>query len=119
MQKLVSIELPFNKNDIDEVSKYRNKLAHDNTVSKKEYILGLGTSNNDNFSLEKAKNLINILLNLLSKLEQSLKMKYQKYTKYKLIKDLWEDIFKTSLLKFEDCIVIRKSTMDKKMMLLV
>ncbi|MFF2093329.1 hypothetical protein [Paenibacillus sp. NPDC058174] len=114
MQKLISIELPFNKNVIDEVSKYRNKLAHDNTVSKRKYILGSGTSNNDSFSLEKAKNLIDVLLNVLSELEQSLKMKYQKYTKYKLIKDLWEEIFKTPLLKFEDCIVIRKSTMDKK-----
>ena len=114
MQKFISIELSFIKNDIDEVSKYRNKLAHDNTVSKREYILGSGTSNKDSFSLEKAKNFIKVLLSVLSELEHSSKMKYQKYTKYKLIKDLWEEIFKTPLLKFEDCIVIRKSTMDKK-----
>lgn len=112
MQKLISIELSYNKIFIDEVSKYRNRLAHDNTASNREYILGSGGRKNDGFSLEKAKTLINVLMNVLSELEMVLNAKYQKYTKYKLIKDLWEDIFKTPLLKFEDCIQIRKSTMD-------
>jgi len=38
-----------------------------------------------------------------------MKSKYKKYTKYKLIKDLWDNVFQTPLLRFEDCIIMRNS----------
>lgn len=112
-QSLMAIGLTFNRSAIEEVSEYRNRLVHDNTISNREYILGGRTVNSNPFSLEKANILIDILTKVLSELELCLKTKYQKYTKFKLIKDLWEEIFATSLLKFEDCILIRRGAFDK------
>lgn len=112
-QSLMAIELSFDRIVIQEVSEYRNRLAHDNTISNREYLLGGRTVKGNIFSLEKAKVLIDILTKVLSELELCLKTKYQEYTKFKLIKDLWVEIFATPLLKFEDCILIRKSAFDK------
>ncbi|WP_440116316.1 hypothetical protein [Paenibacillus sp. QZ-Y1] len=112
-QSIMAIELMFDKGAIEEVSEYRNRLAHDNTISRREYILGGQTRKSNNLSLEKSMNLIDILTKVLSEMELCLKTKYQKYTKYKLIKDLWGEIFNTSLLKFEDCILIRRDAFNK------
>lgn len=112
-QSLIAIELPFDRAVMEEVSVYRNRLAHDNTMSNREYLLGVRTLNNNIFSLDKAKFFIDILTKVLSEFELCLKTKYQKYTKFKLIKELWGEIFTTPLLRFEDCILIRQSTFDK------
>jgi hypothetical protein len=112
-ESLMAIELTFDRRAIEEVSEYRNRLAHDNTISNREYLLGERTVKGNTFSIEKAKILIDILTEVLSELELCLKSKYQKYTKYKLIKDLWEEIFASPLLKFEDCILIRQGGFEK------
>lgn len=112
-QSLMAIELTFDTRTIEEVSVYRNKLAHDNTISNREYILGDNTEKRNPFSIEKAMIFINVLMEVLLELKVRLEAKYQKYTKYKLIKDLWEEIFATPLLKFENCILIRKEGFDE------
>ncbi|SDT56379.1 hypothetical protein SAMN05444162_4998 [Paenibacillaceae bacterium GAS479] len=112
-QRLMAIELTFDRSAIEEVSEYRNRLAHDNTISNREYILGGRTVKSNNLSLEKANIQIDILTKVLSELELCLKTKYQKYTKFKLIKDLWGEIFDTPLLEFGDCILIRRGAFDK------
>lgn len=112
-QRLMSIEFTFNRSEIEEVSEYRNRLAHDNTISNREYILGGRTLKSNALSVEKANILIDILTKILLEVELCIRVKYQKYTKFKLIKDLWEEIFSTPLLKFEKCILIRKDVFDK------
>ncbi|MCM3761771.1 hypothetical protein M3212_13415 [Alkalihalobacillus oceani] len=112
-QNLMAIELTFDRGALEDVSKYRNRLAHDNTISNREYLLGRKTVKGNTFSFEIAKILIDTLTQVLSDFEVCLKTKYKKYTKFKLIKDLWEEIFNTPLLKFEDCIVIRQDVFDK------
>jgi hypothetical protein len=112
-QRLMAIELTFDRSAIEEVSEYRNRLAHDNTISNREYILGESILKSNNLSFEKAKILIEVLTNVLSELDLRLKTKYQKYTKFKLIKNLWEEVFNTPLLKFEDCILISQGVFDK------
>lgn len=113
VQKFCAVELTFESDVIEKVSEYRNKLVHDNTISNSEYILGERSSIGKKLSIENAKTFINILMNILSELELRLKAKYQKYTKYRLIKSLWEEIFNTPLLIFEDCILIRKDVFDE------
>lgn len=88
-------------------------MAHDNTISNREYILGGRTKEGKQFSFDKAKVLIDNLKEVLLEMELCLKVKYHKYTKYRLIKDLWEDIFDTLLLKFDECIIIRPHVFNK------
>jgi hypothetical protein len=113
VQKLCAVKLTFERGTLEKVSEYRNRLVHDNTISNSEYILGEGSSKGKKLSIENTKIFINILTNILSELELHLKTKYQKYTKYKLIKNLWEEVFDTPLLKFEDCILIRTDVFDE------
>lgn len=112
-QRLMAIKLTFDRSTMEEVSEYRNRLVHDNTVSNGEYILGAGHSKSKNPPFHRIKILIDILADILKELELSLGTKYQKYTKFKLIKDLWGEVFNTPLLRFEDCVAIRRDTFEK------
>lgn len=40
--------------------------------------------------------------------------KYEKYSRYRLLKELWNTLLETPLLKFEDCILIRESAVFEK-----
>lgn len=105
---ICSIELKYNEESLDNISSERNKLTHDNTISNQQYILGEGYSNTSNFfNVDKCRKNIMFLLDILRDFSSKLELKYQKYTKFKLVKELWESVFDTPLLRFEDCIVIR------------
>lgn len=109
---ICSIELNYNEKYLDDITIERNRLTHDNTISNQQYILGEVYPSKHDFNVEKCKNHIEYLLNILREFLSKLELKYKKYTKYKLVKELWEIVFDTPLLRFEDCITIRNRLSD-------
>lgn len=114
LEKMCKMELEYNIAKVDEISTNRNAITHENTESKQEYISG-------NFNYEQKKITVLIvkedskyLKNILLELKKKLNNKYRKYTKYKLIKSLWGDIFDSPLLNFEDCIFLRKGLFSER-----
>lgn len=108
-KEMCSVELKYSDELLENISLVRNKLTHDNTISNQQYILGEKYFNTSNFKIEKYKEYIVSLLDILRRYSDSIELKYKKYSKYKLVKELWERVFRTPLLRFEDCITIRNS----------
>jgi len=109
LESICDIKLNYDDGILQKISSKRNAITHENTQSRQEYILGDRGSNSSEIAIamviQDMKYLNNILLDLKLKLEK----RFEKYTKYKLIKSLWEDVFKTPLLKFEECVFLRNS----------
>lgn len=104
---ICSIELNYDEKLLSNISLERNRLTHDNTISNQQYILGALHSSDFDFNIDKCRKYIEVLLNILREFSDEIESKYHKYTKYKLVKDLWNNVFSTPLLRFEDCIIIR------------
>lgn len=105
---ICAIDLEYDEKIIFNISAERNRLIHENTDSKREYILGSSNYLKTNqFDEDMCKKYMEYILDLLKEFFAKLELKYKGYTKIRLIKELWEDIFSTPLLRFKDCILIR------------
>jgi hypothetical protein len=105
-ENVCSVKLNYDEKILKDISGERNRLTHDNTISNQQYILGAMHSGKAIFKGEKCKEYVEILLNILREFSNEIQSKYKNYTKYKLINDLWNNVFHTPLLTFKDCVNI-------------
>lgn len=106
-ERVCSVKLKYDEIILGEISVERNRLTHDNTISNQQYILGAMHSGKTTINGVKCKEYVEVLLNILQVFLDEIESKYQSYTKYKLVKDLWNNVFHTPLLTFKDCVRIR------------
>jgi hypothetical protein len=114
--ELLSIDNVSNafSDSLNEKKERRNLLLHNNLIINNKYIENTKSSINDRgHKLEITKEyLIDTIKEMrerLSLVESSLFEKYSKFTKYKVIKDIWDYLFDSPLLKFEDHWVIKNN----------
>ncbi|GEN89783.1 hypothetical protein [Oceanobacillus sojae] len=108
-EKICNVNLTYDKRFLKEISDVRNKITHESTDSKQEYLYGSSYYSSQRYSLDKLRELISYLLVILQSFAEELEKKYQKYNRYKLLKELWNTLLETPLLKFENCISIGKN----------
>ena len=109
-KSICSIEVLYEPRRLEEISYYRNVLTHENTPSKQEYLVGHSYSEKRKYNIVQAKEDIAYLLCVLQAFSAAIVKKYAKYTRYYLLKSLWNELFDTPLLLFEDCVCIRDSS---------
>lgn len=106
-ERICAIQALHERNRLEEISHFRNLLTHANTPSKGEYLLGLQSESKNHFTLELAKRDIAYLIDVLESFALEIANKYRKYTVVRLLQDLWNTLFNSPLLRFEDCVLIR------------
>ena len=114
--ELLSIENVSNafSDSLNEKKERRNLLLHNSLIINNSYIEKTGNSRNDrgyklNISKEYLIETIKEIRELLSIIESRLFDKYSKYTKLKVIKDIWNYLFDSPILKFEDHWIIKNN----------
>jgi hypothetical protein len=94
--------------ELIEIKERRNILIHNNCIVNRIYLEKTGIKDNDRLNkkllIDKGYllNSISTIHDFISCIEKSLKEKYSKYTKIKLLKDLWKYIFTSPVLQFDD-----------------
>lgn len=105
-------EKPINQNHIDkiiEIKETRNLLLHNNLIVNSSYIEKAGKLKRANRVDDKLKitkdylndSLINIT-EIISEIESRIDFKYSKYTKIKALKELWNFMFSSPIMPFDD-----------------
>ena len=99
---------------LNEKKERRNLLLHNNLIINNKYIENTDSSKNDRghklkITKEYLIETIKEIRELLSIVESSLFNKYSKYTKCKVIKDIWNYLFDSPILKFEDHWIIKNN----------
>lgn len=99
---------------LNEKKERRNLLLHNNLIINNRYIENTkSSSNNRGHKLEITKEYlietIKEMREILSLVESSLFEKYSKFTKYKVIKDIWDYLFDSPILRFEDHWIIKNN----------
>lgn len=109
-ESICAVRLSYDTTRLDGISAIRNQITHENTPSRNR-----GLIHRDKLkTIESCRNNIAYLLGILMEFSLKLEEKYSKYTKYKMLKEFWNTIFSTPLLRFEDCIYIRDEIMGSK-----
>lgn len=112
--ELLSIDNVSNafSDSLNEKKERRNLLLHNNLIVNNKYIENTKSSINDRgHKLEIANEYIietiKEMREILSLVESHLFTKYSKFTRYKVIKDIWDYLFDSPILRFEDHWIIR------------
>lgn len=101
-------------NNLNEKKERRNLLLHNNLIINNKYIENTKSSADKKGSkLEISKEYlletINEIKEILSVIELRLSEKYSKFTKLKVIKDIWNYLFSSPILRFEEHWIIRNN----------
>lgn len=104
-ERICAVKLLYEKSRLEEISFSRNLLTHENTPSQQEYLLGQQYRRKENYDMERSKKDVAYLLGILESFSSEMETKYSKYTKYRLLEALWNTLFNTPLLKFENCVL--------------
>lgn len=104
--KVKQNELIKNNKEITEIKERRNIVVHNNSIIDKKYIQKVKcpeTKFGDQIEIttKYLKESLLTVIEILEKIERETALKYSKFTRQKLIKDVWEYFFKTPLLKFD------------------
>lgn len=113
---ILSIDFTYKDLFLDrliEMKETRNLLLHNNLVVNRVYLEKAGklkrtTYLSSKLNLDKAYliNAINLLDDFISRIEDGIKVKYSNYTKIAALRRLWEYLFKSPILKFDDYWII-------------
>ena len=106
-ERICAIKASYEQNRLEDISYFRNLLTHANTPSQKEYLLGPQSNSKKDYNLELAKEDMTYLIGVLEIFSSEIANKYSKYTTIRLLETLWNTLFDTPLLKFEECVFIR------------
>lgn len=109
-ESICAVHLSYDTKRLDGISAIRNLITHENTPSRNRESKRRGKIE----ATEHYKKDVAYLLSILTEFSLKLKEKYSKYTKYKMLKEFWNILFSTPLLRFEDCIFVRKEIMGKR-----
>lgn len=106
-ESICAIKLSYDIKRLETISFIRNQITHENTPSR-QVGWNKGSRHPDKEEVvENCKKDIAYLLDVLVEFSIRMKEKYNKYTKYKMLKEFWNTMFDTPLLRFEDCIFLR------------
>lgn len=94
---------------LEYISIIRNQITHENTPSRQINWNKESRHLDKREMAENYKNDIVYLLEILVEFSIKIKEKYSKYTKYKMLKEFWNTLFDTPLLRFEDCVFLTES----------
>lgn len=111
-QRICGVKFLYEQSRLKEISFSRNLLTHENTTSQQEYLLGQQYHRKENYDIERSKKDIAYLLGILESFSSEVENRYSIYTKYKLLEALWNILFNTPMLKFENCVLIREWTTE-------
>lgn len=109
-QNICAIEVLYDSLRLGKISFYRNKLTHENTPSQQEYLLGHCYSEKRKYNIVQAKEDIAYLLCVLQAFSAAIVKNMRNIQDNYLLKSLWNELFDTPLLLFEDCVCIRDSS---------
>jgi hypothetical protein len=101
-------------NKLNEKKQRRNLLLHNNLVVNNKYIENTkSTADTKGTKLKISKEYlvesINEMKEVLSLIESRLSEKYSKFTRLKVIQDIWNYLFSSPILRFEDHWIIRNN----------
>lgn len=108
-ESICAIQLSYDTKRLDSISAIRNQITHENTPSRQ--VISNTESKRIDKITENYKNDIAYLFSILTEFSLKIKETYSKYTKYKMLKDFWNTLFNTPLLRFEDCVFLREGDM--------
>lgn len=97
----LSIKIIVEKNKIEEISSQRNKIIHDDARAELMYSCIPHKEKCQPLSSSVLKEYIKIFIQILEQTKEQISLKYQKYTKEFLIRELWTYAFSTPLLNFD------------------
>lgn len=113
-ENICAVQLSYDAKRLDGISSIRNQITHENTPSRQVNPSTMSKGRYENEMTENCKNDIAYLLSILVEFSLKVKEAYSKYTKYKMLKEFWNTLFSTPLLKFEDCVFVREAMWDNK-----
>ena len=97
----LSIKIIGEKNKIEEISSQRKKIIHDDARADLMYSCIHHKEKCQPLSSSVLKEYIKIFIQILEQTKEQISLKYQKYTKEFLIRELWTYAFSTPLLNFD------------------
>lgn len=103
-----AVQLLYDIKRLESISATRNQITHENTPSRQNNYTRVSKLKNETKITENCINDISYLLSILNEFAIKIKEKYGKYTRYKMLKEFWNTLFSTPLLRFEDCVFIRE-----------
>lgn len=88
--------------DVSEISAWRNKIIHDDAQEELMYKHIHNRQNKETFlPLPVLEQHINQLTDILEQIKEQVRLKYHKYTKEHLVRELWSYAFSSPLLTFD------------------
>jgi len=112
-ENICAVQLSYDSKRLDNISAIRNRITHENTPSRQTNLYRDSKRKDEIKIMENCKDDIAYLIGLLTDFSLRVTDKYGKYTKFKMLKEFWNTLFSTPLLRFEDCIFIREEEMEK------
>lgn len=107
-ESICAIKLAYDIKRLEIISFIRNQITHENTPSSQVNWNKKSRHLDKREIVENYKKDIAYLLEILVEFSTKIKGKYNKYTKYKMLKEFWNTLFDTPLLRFEDCVFLRE-----------
>ncbi|MCI8299441.1 MAG: hypothetical protein HFI69_03675 [Lachnospiraceae bacterium] len=98
----LSIKIIFEKNRIEEISSQRNKIIHDDARAELMYSSIHDKEKCQPLSISVLNEYIRIFIQILEQTKEQILLKYHKYTKEFLIRELWTYAFSTPFLNFDN-----------------
>lgn len=111
-ESICAVQLLYDTKRLDSISAIRNQITHENAPSRQVNSDRESKRIDENEIAENYKNDIAYLLSILAEFSLKIKETYSKYTKHKMLKDFWNTLFNTPLLRFEDCVFVREGAME-------
>lgn len=111
VESICAVQLTYDTKRLQSISATRNQITHENTPSRQVNSNRESKRRDEIEITENYKNDIAYLLSILTELSLKIKETYSKYTKYKMLKEFWNTLFSTPLLRFEDCVFVREGAM--------
>lgn len=99
--KTLELAVDFDGRDIQRIVSVRNTIVHDNFKTS-SILCYVAPKNSEELKASVLRSDCLCLKNLLSEISVAVNEKYQKYTLEKVCRTVWEEIFFTPLLKFDD-----------------
>ncbi len=110
INKYFAIETGIENTNTEKMSKLRNSIVHDSIFADRKYFKAKEKYKIEpkEIQLIEYKNYCNELIEKLKSIAYAISVKYARYTKEKLIRDIWDYVFKSPLLSFDDTLYIDK-----------
>lgn len=107
-ESICAVQLSYDTKRLDSISAIRNQITHENTPLRQANLIKNELEITENYKKD-----IDYLLIILIDFSLQIKEVYSKYTKYELLKEFWNALFCTPLLRFEDCVLIREGAIGE------